>query len=69
MDNQKFQVNQIYKLDDHNRNYYIVTHVHTKYLTFRNLNTNKLIHPSLGSVLLEFCTYVGTSETHPELLI
>lgn len=66
MNNQNLQVNQIYKCDNY---YYIVISVNPRYITLRNLKTNQLVHPSPNSVFMDFAVYIGTSETHPELLI
>ena len=66
MDNQKFQVNQIYKCDN---NYYIVIFITSRYIALRNLKTNKHVYPSPNSVFMDLAIYIGTPETHPELLI
>lgn len=61
-----FQMNQIYKCDD---NYYIVIFMTSRYIALRDLKTNKHLYPAPNSVFMDLATYIGTPETHPELLI
>ena len=66
MDNQKFQVNQIYKFDSI---YFIVTSVNPKFIELCNLKTRKHLYPSPNSLFMDYAVCIGTPETHPELLI
>ena len=66
--NQNFQVNQIYR-DKLFGGFYLVTQVNSKFLTLLDLTRNREVHSSPNSIFMYYCIYIGTSETHPELLI
>lgn len=62
-----YQLNQIYR--NHESNYYLVVSVNSRYLQLKNIGTGCIINPSTNSVFLDYCTLIGTTDSHPELLI
>mgnify|MGYP003590084687 CR=1 FL=1 len=48
---------------------YLVVGVYPRYLTLKDLSTGDYIRPSINSVFLDYCTIIGTADSHPELLI
>ena len=65
-----YQLNQILKsLSIPANTYYLVVGVYPQYLELKDLSIGAYIRPSINSVFLEYCELIGTTDTHPELLI
>ena len=65
-----YQPNQILKSFNSPYTYYLVIGVYPKYLELKDLSTGAFpLRPSINSVFLDYCTLIGTADSHPELLI
>jgi hypothetical protein len=62
-----YQPNQIYR--SHEGTHYLVVDVRFKDLTLLDLLRQSYVNPMYDSPWLEYFTFIGTADSHPEFLI